>query len=156
DDWRGEFEIATDVPPEHVVSTLNDIREEMARMRAEGPSASELNDAKANIAGVYPMGLETASQVAGAIVLAELHGLGLDYLESYPLRIAQVSAVQARAAARKLLDPDNLVLVVVGRGDKVAPALEQAGIKAERIPYTDPISAGARKRARAAKAALLS
>src|SRR5207248_407010 len=153
-EWLGDFQVATDVPNADVASTLADIRDEMKRMRAQGPSEDELRDAQAHIAGAYAMRLQTPDAVAGALVAAELHGLGMDYVENYPLKVAAVNRDAARAAAAKHVDPDDLVIVLVGKADSVAPQLAKAGLTAERIAYTDPISARARQQARAARAAI--
>jgi len=69
--------------------------------------------------------------------------------------VAAVTTADARAAASRRLDADNMVVVLVGRGDVVAPALAKVGLKAERVAYTDPISAATRKQASAARSSIL-
>src|SRR5262249_26146992 len=44
------------------------------------------------------------------------------------------------AAARKHLDGDNVAAVIVGKADEIAPALESAGLKYERVGWLEPIS----------------
>src|SRR5262249_6145952 len=88
------------------------------------------------------------------IVAAELHGLGLDYVENYPMKVGAVTIDDARAAAAKHVNPEDVVIVLVGKADVVAPQLEKVGVHAERISYTDPISAEARAKAHAARSAI--
>src|SRR5262249_43058841 len=118
-EWTGDFSVAVDVPNEYVGSTLEDIRDEMRMLAKSGPTDAELAAAKAHLAGSYPMHLQTPAQLAGALVAAELHGLSLDYVENFPLKIAAVTPAETRAAAQKHLDADNVVLVMVGRGQVV-------------------------------------
>jgi hypothetical protein len=53
------------------------------------------------------------------------------------------------AVARKVLVPRDLVIVVVGKADDIAPQLDIAGYKVERVSWTEPVS----KRDRVAAAA---
>jgi predicted Zn-dependent peptidase len=69
--------------------------------------------------GSYPFNLQTADGVASHIVAAELHGLGLPYVRQFPVRMAGVSLQEAREAAANWLNPDNLWVVIVGRGAEV-------------------------------------
>src|SRR5262249_8270034 len=127
DAWRSDFAITCDVPNALVVSTLVDIREEMTKMASGGPTEAELTAAKANLLGSYPLHLQTPSEVAYALTTAELDGLDpLPYVRDYPVLVQSVSADDVRKASAKYFQSTNVVLVLVGRGDKVAPALASA------------------------------
>ncbi|HEX4406934.1 MAG TPA: pitrilysin family protein [Polyangia bacterium] len=142
--YDGAFEVSASTKNESVwealVATVNQIR----KMKNEGPTAAELAKGKGYYAGSYPFELETAAGVAGAIVGAELHGLGLDYVTQFAVRMAAVDEAQAKEAAGTLLDPDNVVVVVVGKGAVVEPQLAPTGLRVERIDFKAPISRAAR------------
>jgi zinc protease len=121
---------------------------ELRKMTAEGPTAEEVAKAHGYYAGSYPFKQQSSRAVAGSILAAELHGLGIAYVEELPVRLGQVDAGRARAAAARYLHPDDLTVVIVGSGAAVAPQLERAGVKFERIGYRDPISAAERTRSR--------
>jgi zinc protease len=142
--YDGAFAVTASTKNENVwqalVATVNQIR----KMRDEGPTAQELGKGKGYYAGSYPFELQAAAGVANAIVAAELHGLGLDYVEKFALKIAAVDDAQAKEAAGTLLDPDNLLVVVVGKGDAIEPQIAPTGLRFERIDFKDPISRATR------------
>jgi zinc protease len=128
---------------EALVATVGQIR----KMKSDGPTAAELAKGKAYYAGSYPFELQTAAGIAGAIVGAELHGLGVDYVQKFALRMAAVDEAQAKEAAGTLLDPDNVLVVVVGKGDAIEPQIAPTGLRYERINFKDPISRATRAKA---------
>jgi zinc protease len=146
--YDGAFLVSASTKNENVwqalVATVNQIR----KMRDEGPTAEELAKGKGFYAGSYPFELQAAAGLAGAIVGAELHGLGLDYVEKFALRMAAVDEAHAKEAAGTLLDPDSLLVVVVGKGDAIEPQIAPTGLRYERINFKDPISRGTRAKLR--------
>jgi zinc protease len=122
---------------EALVATIDELR----KMKAAGPTAAELAKAKGYYAGSYPFSLQSAAGVAAALVGAEVHGLGDDYVRELPVRLAAVDVAAASAVARALLMPDNLQVVIVGKGDAIAPQLAKAGVAYERVPFKSEIRA---------------
>jgi hypothetical protein len=109
-------------------------------MQKDGPTAAELAAAKANLAGNYPLGFESASAVASAVLAAELHGLGEDVVRDFPVKLAQVPLADARAAAKAHLDADDVAIVIIGKADEIAPQLKKAGITFEQVGWLAPVS----------------
>jgi zinc protease len=137
---RGMFEAQTFTRNSETVATLKLVLDEIKKMHDEGPTAAEVADAKSNLAGEYPSHFESAGDVATAVLSSELHGLGEDWVRNYPLRVDAVTLEQARAAARKHLDPQDLVVVIVGKADEIKPQLDLAGMKYQTIGWLEPIS----------------
>ena len=139
--YEGSFRIGgatrNETTWEALVASVN----EMRRMKAGGPTAAELDKAKGYYAGSYPFNLQSAAGVAAALVGAEVHGLGDDYVRELPVRLAGVDVAAASATARALLMPDNLQIVIVGKGDAIAPQLAKAGVPFERVGFKDEIRA---------------
>lgn len=142
--YQGAFRVSAATKNQSVWDALLASVNEIRRMQAEGPTAPELDKAKGYYAGSYPFSLQTAAGVAAALVSAEEHGLGDAYVRDLPLRLAAVDEAQAKAAAHDFLSPDTLIVVIVGKGDAVEPALAQSGVTYERINYKAPISSAAR------------
>jgi zinc protease len=142
--YDGAFEVTMSTKNENVwqalVATVNEVR----KMKNEGPTPEELSKGKAYYAGSYPFELQTAAGLAGGIVAAELHGLGIDYVENFALKMAAVDENQAKEAAGTLLDPDDVLVVVVGKGDAVEPQVAPTGLRYERIGFKEPISRASR------------
>jgi zinc protease len=148
--YEGSFRVVASTKNESVWEALLATENEIRRMKAEGPTPLELEKAKGYYAGSYPFSLQTAGGIAAALVTAQLHALGDGYVRDLPLRLAAVDTATAAAVARDLLMPDALLVVVVGKGDAIAPQLTKAGIVFERIGFKDPVDAAARAKAPAA------
>jgi zinc protease len=147
--YEGAFRVAGSTKSETTWEALLASVEEVRRMKSEGPTGVELDKAKGFYAGSYPFKLQTAAGVAQALVAAELHGLGVGYVRELPVRLAAVDEAAAKAAAAALLQPDAMLVVIVGKAAAVEPQLKDKGIAYEKIGFKEPINAAAR----AAKAA---
>jgi zinc protease len=142
--YQGAFEVSAATKNESAWDAFAASVAEIRKMKAEGPTAEEVAKAHGYYAGSYPFQLQSAPSVAGGIVAAELHGLGVDYVKDLAVRLGGVDVAAARTAAATYLHPDDLTVVIVGRGQDVAPQLDKAGVKYERISYREPFSAAAR------------
>ena len=76
--------------------------------------AEELDDCKAFRTGSLPVSLETNSGLADVISNIALYDLGWDYLAQFPDLINNITAEGMRAAARKYLDADNVIITIAG------------------------------------------
>ena len=111
------------------VATANDrvaesvmlVRQEWQRMRDEGPTQAELDDAKRYLAGSFPLTLDSTQHVAAVLVQLQQDRLGIDYLDRRAELIGAVSLDQARALAKKLFDPTKLSFAVVGDPQNLEP-----------------------------------
>jgi hypothetical protein len=65
----------------------------------------QLDGAISNIAGSYGLRFQSAADVGAALVGAELHGFGREYLSNYPLQIGKVDVAAAAKSAGEILDP---------------------------------------------------
>jgi zinc protease len=139
--YRGAFEVTAATKNESAWDTFAASVAELRRMKAEGPTADEVAKAHGYYAGSYPFQLQSAPSVASSILAAEFHGLGVDYVRDLAVRLGAVDVAAARAAGATYLHPDDLTVVIVGRGAVVGPQLDKAGVKYARIGYRDPFSA---------------
>jgi predicted Zn-dependent peptidase len=110
----GSFSVYAGTAPERVAETLRVVRDELARVVAEGVAESELQAAKGHLKGSTTMALETSS--------SRMHrlGRGLLTLGEVPTVDAMVDAVEAvttedlRRVIDRVLATDEQVLSVVG------------------------------------------
>ena len=96
----------------------------------------ELSREKTGAVLAMPGRFATASASLATFRSLVYYGLPLDYFESFVKKIEKVSAKQVKAAAKKHLDPDGAVYVVVGdahapvivrEADKDVPLLDDQG-----------------------------
>jgi zinc protease len=137
---RGGFQVTTATQTADTVAAVQLVLGELGKMQKDGPSVAELAAAKANLAGNYPLGFENAASIAAAVLAAELHGLGEDYVRDFPVRLAAVPLADVRAAAKNRLDAADVVVVIVGKADEIAPQLKKAGLAFELVDWLAPVS----------------
>jgi zinc protease len=137
---RGTFLIQTFTRNSEAVPTTKLLIEQVAKMAKDGPTQAEVDGAIANIAGGYGLRFQSASDIGAALVGAELHGFGVNYLTNYPLEVGKVGADSAKKAAGEILDPKNYVVVMVGDAKDLEPQLQKAGWRYEKVSFTDPVT----------------
>lgn len=98
-----------------LAESLELIRAEFARMRDHGLTEKELADAKTYLTGSFPLQLDSTAAIAGLLVQMRLDRLGIDYLDKRNGYIEAVTQEQVLTVARRLLSPDTLTTVVVGK-----------------------------------------
>jgi len=113
---------------ERVAESLAIIRAEWARMAAEGVSAEELEAAQKYLTGAFPLRFDSNGKIAGYLVFMQSEGLGIDYVERRNGLIEAVTVEDIRRVAKRLLRPEALSIVVVGKPDGVeSTGAEAAG-----------------------------
>ena len=118
----GRFQLAMQTRNESAREAIDVAKAEIERIRRDGVTAEELQDAKSYLTGSFALGLDTNDDVADFLGQVEYLGLGLDYVDRYPELIRKVTAEDVLRVARKYLQPEKLILVVVGN-------LENAGLE---------------------------
>jgi hypothetical protein len=136
---RGSWVAETFTRTQETVATVKLMLAEIAKMQKDGPTEAEVRDAIANLAGSYAVRYESADDIAGALLAAEMHGYGEEYLENYAVRIGKVDVAAAKDAAKEILDPSHFVIVMVGDASAIEPQLQKEGWKYEKVRFTDPI-----------------
>ena len=123
----GPFVISTFTPAAQTALVVKEIKAVMQKVREAGITEQELAEAQSYYVGHFPLGLETPRGIGGRVVSMDLYNLGRDYLQSYRERIQEVSLGAAQEAARKHLQPEALVALVVGPAAQCAKDLEALG-----------------------------
>ena len=116
----GRFQMAMQTRNESAREAIDVARAEIERMRRDGVTAAEVRDAKSYLTGSFALGLETNDDIADFLGQVEYLGLGLDYVDRYPDLIRKVTAEDVLRVARKYLQPEKLILVVVGNLEKAS------------------------------------
>jgi zinc protease len=95
--------------------SLDLIKAEWRRMAEQGPTETELTNAKTYLTGSFPLSLDSSSAVAGLLVTMQTEKLGMDYLDRRSGLIEAVGITDVRRVAARLLNPDTLTVVVAGK-----------------------------------------
>ena len=74
----------------------------------------ELEAAKQYLIGSYPLRLDTNSKLADGLAFIQLENLGKDFIKQRNTFVKNVTLEQVNQVAEKLLNPDNLIITIVG------------------------------------------
>lgn len=111
--YPGPFVASSSVQTEVTDKALTEFMKELRGIHGDIPD-EELQRAKNYLALSYPGGFQTTSEIAGELAELVEYDLPDDYFNRYIERILSVTKAEVEAAARKHLDPDRVVIVVVG------------------------------------------
>ncbi|HEU4628493.1 MAG TPA: insulinase family protein [Gemmatimonadaceae bacterium] len=120
----GAFQASAEVRTAVTDSALREMLTQLRRLRSEPVPAMELEAAKGSLIGSFPLTVETAAQIAGAVSNALLYGLGTDYLHDYRTNLAAVTAADVAKVAQTAIRPDSALIVVVGDATKLYDQLQ--------------------------------
>ncbi|MFZ2492453.1 MAG: pitrilysin family protein [Thermoanaerobaculia bacterium] len=123
----GPFVIAAPVRNEVTRESIGEVLAELRRIRTGDIEERELSDTKNYLMGVFPATVQTASDIAGRLIDMELYGLPEDYFDHYRDNIAAIGPDDIVRAARKYIDPENVLVVVVGNAKQIREPLESFG-----------------------------
>jgi zinc protease len=124
----GPFLVAAPVRNEVTRESIVEMVSELRRIRTGDIDDRELDDTKNYLMGVFPATVQTASDIASRLVDMELYGLPDDYFDRYRENIAAVSREEITRVANKYLDPDRLLIVVVGSAKDIREPLGGLGM----------------------------
>jgi predicted Zn-dependent peptidase len=126
------------------------IMEEINRLRTGKVTAEELETSKNSFIEVFPRTFATAGQVAGVFAQDEFTKRAPDYWTTYRDRMRAITAEDVQRVAQKYLQPDKLVVLVVGNIDEISkgnPDKPQYSLlkiardgQIRRIPLPDPLT----------------
>ncbi len=97
-------------------------------IRDSSATQQEIEMAQLRLVGLLSAETETADSTADRLVYLVQNGLPLTYYDAYAARIEKVTREAVAGATRRNIDPDHLVIVVVGDRKVVEPALRAANI----------------------------
>ena len=108
--WRLALKTKNRSANEAIRESLKEIR----RLREDGVSDAELQDAKDFITGNFATRFGSSSRVSNYMLAVELLGFPPGYADEYVKKIRAVTKAQVLAAARKHIRLDESALVAVG------------------------------------------
>ncbi|BAU71925.1 M16 family metallopeptidase [Metapseudomonas furukawaii] len=111
---KGPFMIGLQTRAEMSQGTLALIQDIVRRYLAEGPTRKELEDAKREIAGSFPLSTASNADIVGQLGAIGFYDLPLTYLEDFMTQVQALDVAQVKAAMARHLDPDQFVIVTAG------------------------------------------
>ncbi len=146
--WPGSFTISYESKSATVALAAKISLEEIARIRTEEVSEAELRQAKSSFIDSFPRRFETPFLIARTFANDVLIDRPHTYWRDYRDRIRAVDAAAVREAAARHLDPERMLMLVVGDWAAIAPGDadgrasmgELFGGTARELPLRDPLT----------------
>ncbi|MFP5245651.1 MAG: M16 family metallopeptidase, partial [Thermoanaerobaculia bacterium] len=129
----GPFVVAAPVRNEVTRESVSEMLSELRRIRTGDLEDRELDDTKSYLMGVFPATVQTASDIAARLVDMELYGLPEDYFDRYRENIAAVTKDDITRVANKYLDPDRVLIVIVGNAKQIREPIGTLGFPVHEL-----------------------
>jgi zinc protease len=123
----GPFVVAAPVRNEVTRESVQEVLAELKRIRTGDVETQELDDTKNYLMGVFPATVQSSGDIAGRLVDMELYGLPEDYFDRFRENIAAVGREEIERVAKKYIDPDRALIVIVGSVKEIREPLGQLG-----------------------------
>jgi zinc protease len=112
--YAGPFQVGLGTNPANARRAVQSLEAEVSRIRGDGVTRREVDEAVAYLTGRFPLRLETNAGLADVLWSIEFYALGADYLDRYADYYRAVTVEQVNTAARAHLHPDRATLVLSG------------------------------------------
>jgi zinc protease len=125
--YRGVFRANTEVQTKVTKGSMDELIYEFKRIRDEKTPDDEFDRAKRTIVGGFALQLESPQSLLANIITQKIYNLPADYWDTYPQKIAAVTADDVQRVARKYIDLAKLQIVAVGDAKQIADVMKQFG-----------------------------
>jgi len=129
----GDIVAETETRPEAAGEALRVMVDECFRLQREQVAVRELDQAKAFLAGSFPLSIETPDQIATKVLTALFYGLPLAELDTFRDRVNAVTPADIQRVTRAHFRPDRLSIVLVGYAPMIVYQLERVGIRSGEV-----------------------
>ncbi|MGY4819924.1 M16 family metallopeptidase [Pseudomonas chlororaphis subsp. piscium] len=111
---RGPFMINLQTRAEMSEGTLKLVQDVLADYLKTGPTQKELDDAKRELAGSFPLSTASNADIVGQLGAIGFYNLPLSYLEDFMQQSQSLTVEQVRDVLNKHLSADKTVIVTAG------------------------------------------
>jgi zinc protease len=121
--FGGTFEVSTFSKTASTAETVRNLLQEIRGLAEHPPTAEELALHRRFFIGSAAARFETAGQISRQLARISLNGLPLDYVERTFAAIGRADAAQCASLVRRFVDPQRILIVVVGDAERIGPEL---------------------------------
>lgn len=93
------------------------MRSELKRIADTLPTEEERDDVVNYMVGSFPLRTNTNGKILNYLSFMQMENLGVDYLTKWPERVGAISRKDIQNAAKMLIKPEAMAVVIVGDGD---------------------------------------
>ena len=123
----GSFTADASVRNEKTDSAIAEFLNEFNRIRTETATPDEVSRMKNYLSGSFARSLENPATIANFALNIAKYNLPADYYQNYLKNLAAVTSRDVQTMATKYVDPNRLLIVVVGNAKEIAKGLDKYG-----------------------------
>lgn len=109
--WRGAFASRN----EDARKAVNVLLATLKVFAQQGPTDKEIADAKRFLVDSFALNLDSNPDLAGFLVTMQINRLGIDYMDRRNSMVSSVQKAQIMDMAKRLIDPDKMLLMMIGK-----------------------------------------
>lgn len=109
----GPFQIGLQTKRSQAKDAIALSRDVLDGFLKDGPSAEELEAAKANLTGSFPLRLDSNKKILDNVAVIAFYGLPLDYLDNYQKKVQAVTVDEVKRAFSRYVRLADLMTVTV-------------------------------------------
>ena len=137
-DYRGLFNAGGQTRSSTTVPFVESIMSELKRLRREPITEAELKQAKESVLNSFVFNLSEPKSILSRLMRYEYYGYREDFLFEYRRAVEEITAEDLLQAAKKHLQPDRMITVVVGNKKEIKPDLSSLGSQVQPIDVSIP------------------
>lgn len=118
----GMFQVGLQTKKEQADEALKVVRITLRDFIAKGPTAKELQAAKQNVIGGFPLRIDSNRKIIEYLSVIGFYGLPLTYLDDFTSKMEKVTVAQIHDAFKRRVNPDAMATVIVGAPEEKSGA----------------------------------
>ena len=122
----GPYRVALQTRKDQTQEALQVVRDTIKEFIENGPTDEELENAKRNLGGGFPLRIDSNRKLFEYLQLIGFYKLPLTFLDDYVKNVEKVTLAEIKDAFKRRLVPDNMVTIVVGLPEVIE---QKAGVK---------------------------
>ncbi len=111
----GPFQIGLQTKKDQIDDAFSLVKKVVSEFVQNGPSQKELEDAKKNLIGGFPLRLDSNKKITEYISMMAVYNYPLDYLETFSQKVESVTIDQIKDAFKRRIDMSKFSTVIVGK-----------------------------------------
>jgi zinc protease len=121
-DHADTLNISTSTRNETVKDIIDLTHQEMDKLRRNSITDREMRNAKTYLIGSVPLDLTSTDRISAYMLAFQSEGLPRNYLDLREEKLNSVTANDVVRAATRLLDPQKMTIILVGKPEGVSPS----------------------------------
>ena len=123
---QGPYQFSFTTKKSSTEEALKLVEENLQQFIEQGPTKEELDEAKLNITGSFPLRQASNKDIVENLAVIGFYELPLDYLDKYNAHIEAVTLEQIKSAYKRRVHPEKMVTIIVGPDVKTLSGKAQA------------------------------